>query len=166
MNFCNNSNGMFSSPYPSVKGVRQDPRFARMLYGSYIDELQAISGYIYSTVMFDDDMNELAGIYEHIAETEMLHFRLLGELLKELGTNPSIRTQVRTTPIELIDKVGCRGPIEAEKSINSNMEDKRRAAEEYRRLVSYTSDPTVKAILERIAQDEEHHYNILKGYQL
>lgn len=152
------------SPYPSAVGVKENVKFARMLYGSYLAELDAVSNYVYGSIVFGDCLDNLSSLLEHIAETEMMHFNFLGESLKKLGINPFIKTRVQTPVIPITRDTGRGMETEADKFIAFSINDEKKAANEYARLADLTSDEAMKAILERLSEDEKHHMMLLKNY--
>lgn len=152
------------SPYPSAGGVKENVRFARMLYGSYLAELEAVSNYVYGSIVFGDCLDSLSSLLEHIAETEMMHFNLLGESLKKLGINPIIKARVQTPVIPIIRDTGRGMEEEADKFIAFSINDEKKAADEYARLATITADEAMKTILERLSEDERHHRTLFENY--
>ena len=150
--------------YPATDTLRCDPRMARLLFRAYYDELTTVSTYIYNSIQLAEDCPQTATLYESIAMTEMRHFRLLGKAIRRMGGNPVIRTDLRVAAFELcpdasrqyIDRT-TRGTVRIAVAAEQT------AAWEYRALAEKTRDEALKALLCRLAADEEEHARMLQN---
>ena len=82
-------------PYPSIDGTTCNCRLACELARQHSAELNAVSEYIYQSIVFAGTMPQLSDMFDGIALDEMHHFRMLGELIRLLGGDPAVRTAVR-----------------------------------------------------------------------
>lgn len=149
--------------YPSTETLRCDPRMARLLFRAYYDELTTISTYIYNSIQLADDCPQFAALCESLAMTEMEHFRLLGRAIRRMGGNPVIRTDLRVASFEVCpDGNPCHAEQSARIGIRTAIAAEQTAAWEYRTLAGKTCDPSLKALLCRLAADEEEHSALLQ----
>jgi rubrerythrin len=152
-----------SIPYPSLDHLHRDPRMARLLFRGYYDELTAISTYTYNSIILTDLCHGAATLFSTLSMTEMRHFRLLGEAIRRLGGNPSIRTDLRITSFEpCADSSHPHTESVCRQMIKNAINAEQTAAWEYRALACKTRDETLKQLLCRLANDEEEHASMLQ----
>lgn len=146
--------------YPDISDIKPDPKTAAVLYEAYAGrngELEAISNYIYQSILFEGSAPIVSEMLECIAMVEMEHFRLLGRTILLLGANPAIKTAFKTTHLNRKGDVVSR----IEKALSEDVESEKRAAEFYNKTARYTKDRTLASLLKRLAADEEHHAKLL-----
>lgn len=149
--------------YPTVSGVRRAPKLARSLFAPRADELSAISDYSYYSIVFENSMPALSELFENISMTEMIHFRLLGELIDALGADPAVNTRIHNTPLGLTEDEDSRAPVAAVRVVESMLRGEEAASREYARLAAlFQSDPAAAAILTRLSADEATHARMLR----
>ena len=146
-------------PYPSTDNIRPDKKMAKALCDSFTGEMSAINSYIYYSVIFADTAPSLSDTFSELAMTEMVHFRLLAQSIKRLGANPALCFKLTTVPVN--DGI-CHAQCEAGKAIERSICDETAAYEEYRRLAECTCDAALRAVLDRLAEDEKEHRKILE----
>lgn len=76
-------------PYPQLRGVTKNIRYAKMIYDDYagnMSELSAITQYIYEHINIENE--DIKKIMLSVAVVEMKHLDLLGDLIKKLGLPP------------------------------------------------------------------------------
>lgn len=147
--------------YPSLDGTIKNCRLAGELKRQYFCELNAVSEYIYQSIMFKEALPELAAIFEDIAIDEMRHFRLLGELMRLLGRDPVINTTLRTDGgLMMCTDLESRAPVAAARELERNIADERAAYKEYLRLGSLAEllgESPAAALLRSFSEDEQAH---------
>ncbi len=147
--------------YPSLDGTIKNCRLACELKRQYFCELNAVSEYIYQSIMFEEAMPELAAIFEDIAIDEMRHFRMLGELMRLLGRDPVINMALRTSGgLMMCTDVESRAPVAAVRELERNIADEKAAYKEYLRLGSLAEqlgELPAAALLRRLSEDEQAH---------
>ncbi len=158
---CYGTNGFDMVPYPSTERIQPDKKMAKALCDSYVGEMSTINSYIYYSVMFADTLPEFSDMFEHLAEIEMIHFRLISECIQKLGVNPAFNLRLSNSPLR--EGENC-APIEAERCIERSIQDECAASEEYRRLAAFTCDSALRDVLERLASDEENHRRTLEDF--
>ncbi len=150
--------------YPATDTLRCDPRMARLLFRAYYDELTTISTYIYNSIQLAEDCPQTAALYESIAMTEMRHFRLLGKAIRRMGGNPEIRADLRVASFELCPNASRQKADQtARGTVRVAIAAEQTAAWEYRALADKTRDETLKALLCRLAADEEEHARMFQN---
>ena len=143
--------------YPSLDGTTCNCRLACEVARSQAAELNAISEYLYQSIMFRETMPGLSDMFDGIALDEMHHFRMLGELINRLGGDPTVRTAVR---ICLREDKDSRAPVAAARTLGCNIAAEHAAYNEYMRLASLAErmgQLPAAALLRRIACDERSH---------
>ena len=151
-------------PYPSIDGTTCNCRLACELARQHSAELNAVSEYIYQSIVFAGTMPQLSDIFDGIALDEMHHFRMLGELIRLLGGDPAVRTAVRNRGgICLREDRYSRAPVAAARELRCNIADELASYNEYMRLASLAErmgQLPAAALLRRIAEDEKEHRRI------
>lgn len=146
-------------PYPKLANVRQNQRYADLLYNSFAGEageLTAVTQYIYEHI----ELKRFEGfskILLSIAIEEMHHLDLIGDLIKRLGKKPYF-----------IDKEGSNWNSENIKyhfnnvyeMLSYNIRSEKKAIEEYKEAIKYTQNKSIQDLLERIILDEQTHLEI------
>lgn len=143
-----------------------DPRLARLVCGSYYGELSAISGYIYRAIMTEESCKSLSELFEQIAIDEMHHFRILGRLIRLLGGNPTICTNVSVSSVHRGEL--CSPCCGESRSIllTESIREEETALAEYKKLAKAAGSGTVATLFLRIAADEERHIRLLKEFRM
>lgn len=151
-------------PYPSIDGTTCNCRLACELARQHSAELNAVSEYIYQSIVFAGTMPQLSDMFDGIALDEMHHFRMLGELIRLLGGDPAVRTAVRNRGgICLREDRYSRAPVAAARELRCNIADELASYNEYMRLASLAERMgrlPAAALLRRIAEDEKEHRRI------
>lgn len=159
----NNGNFAAQKPYPPTDTISENPRTARSLFAFRDGELEAISEYIYQSIIFGEVYPKLATLLEGIAMTEMKHYRLLSEAIQALGSNPSVNSRVRTSLIDISSDTPSMAPYAARRALKANISDESAAAKGYREAAAHTDDEALSALLIRLAEDEELHAVLFTG---
>lgn len=124
-------------------------------------ELNAISEYLYLSIVFAEALPELSEFFGKLAMEEMHHHRALGELILRLGCDPAERSAVRNSGrINLCEDRDSRAPVAATRALKNNIIDERRAAENYRRLAQMAErcgDLSAASLFSKHAADETRH---------
>lgn len=143
--------------YPYLNGVRCDSGLARRVAQVRSDELNAISEYIYQSILLEDSEPELAALLDSLAMDEMRHFRGLSRMLYCMGEDPGMRGTVKTSRIKTQD--GCACGIG--KMLASDIADEKRSEKDYLCLAASTGDPVVACFFTNLADDEARHVKLL-----
>jgi rubrerythrin len=152
-----------SKSYPTSDLLHRDPRMARLLFRAYYDELNALSTYTYNSIILAELRPAVASLFTALSMTEMRHFRLLGESIRHLGGNPSIRTDLRILSFEPCpDTAHVHTDSVCRQMIRNAIAAEQTSAWEYRALAAKTRDDGLKQILCRLAADEEEHACMLQ----
>lgn len=144
------------NPYPDGKPRRQDVRLAQRLlpmWGGGNGELAAISAYCCAELQTEEHSPVLGEMFEELAQCELTHFRLLGRLIRDLGGEPVLSHGGGAGVSNGRDPRG--GGMK--QMFEQHMRREQAAADTYRYLATQTEDDAVRALLMRIAEDEEHH---------
>lgn len=142
--------------YPDISNIAPDIRIAALLYDAYAGrygELSAISDYTYQSIMLKDDMPLLSELLECISITEMEHFKMLGNAIRILGSNPIVKTHIKGIEVNQAQPITNK----IEKILLSNIENEKRAAAYYKKVALHTKETDLVLFLKRLAADEEHH---------
>lgn len=153
-------------PLPEIRVEKANPTYAQILLNDYAGkngELSAITQYFYQYFITKYQYEDFAKDLECISISEMKHMEQLGQLIVLLGGNPLLRTINcgRNT-------FWCGNNISSTQNIRKflyeNIKAEKIAIQNYRLHISQIQDCYVRAVLERIIKDEEHHISIFNNY--
>lgn len=155
--------GGFPPFYPTLDGcVTKDLRFAAALEESYMEELGAVAAYTYRSMLLARREPDAAALFDRLAKEEMLHFRMLGELILALGGNPVVQANLRVQGIgrDLSGNGkrvsgGCAGLF------SDSIREERCGIDRYQTLMGRTRDRVVRSVLAHLISDEHRHVESL-----
>lgn len=145
--------------YPKLMNVRQNKRYAELLYNNFsgeAGELTAVTQYIYEHIELKK-YDSFSKILLSIAIEEMHHLDLIGDLIKKLGKKAYY-----------INNENCFWNAKNVKyhfnniydMLSYNIETEKQAIIEYKQAIKYTQNKSIKNLLERIILDEQTHLEI------
>ena len=143
--------------YPYLNGVRRDGCPIRSIVKAREDELNAVSEYIYQSILLEDTHPELAALLDSIAMDEMKHFRGLSRMLYCMGCDPGVRGTVKSSRIKTEDGRVCG----IGKLLASDIADEKRSERDYLCLAASTGDPVAACFFTNLADDEARHVKLL-----
>lgn len=155
------------APYPKPQVENKNIHYAELLlqdYAGAVSEQTAVHLYIYQSMIGTPLIPNFNHILERIAITEMKHFKLLGETINLLGMNPMYH---------VVDaKDGCFVPWTAsyvldtqliEEMLIADIEAEAKAILDYQLHICMIDDIYIKALLNRIIEDEKLHLEIFQS---
>ena len=149
--------------HPTPEGcVVRDIRFARALEELYAEELTAVCAASYRSMLCDSCDRHLSEILLEQMQDEILHFRLLGELILALGGNPSLRAQIRVETLHRPEDMrgGCE---ELSKTVlQQAIRDKRHSIDRCQTMLGRTQDRVARSLLLWLIGEEQRHAERLK----
>lgn len=159
---------LYASPlaYPPIEVAAPNLSYAQMLSASFASaksELTTITQYIYFSWVLEQNATELRTCYQKIAQVEMFHLNLLGQMITALGGNPAFRSYPYKRPAFWNSGV-LQYQCNTEKALHISIAGEQTAIDGYRHLSKLIQDPGVTAILQRIILDEEIHIQVFQGY--
>ena len=146
-------------PYPKLMNIRQNIRYANLLYDNFAGEegeLTAVNQYIYEHIELKR-YESFSKILLSIAKEEMYHLELIGDLIKGLGKKPYYANQNQCMWNANNIKYHFNNVYDI---LMFNIESEKKAIENYREVIKYTQNKSVKDLLERIILDEQTHLEI------
>lgn len=149
--------------HPTPEGcVVHDIRFARMVEELYAEKLGAVAAASYRSMLCDGCDRRLSELLLEQMQDEILHFRLLGELILALGGNPSLRTQIRVETLHRPDdgRHGCEQLSQT--VLRQAIRDKRHSIDRCQTLLGRTQDRVVRSLLLWLTDEEQRHAERLK----
>lgn len=153
-------------PYPKIQVANRNLFYAQLLlddYASNASEFNAINQYLYHHFRFKyKDLEDLAELEEGISITEMNHLEMLAELILKLGGDPRYRGFQNNNNQYYNAAYVYYGNAVLE-MLSADVEAERGAIVQYRRHVEQIEDPYVRAVLNRIILDEEHHMKLFSA---
>ncbi len=147
-------------PYPVVTVTEKNCRYASIISDGYAgegSESTAIAQYGVHRLYLKDLENSYEA-YGAIIQVEMIHWRLLGDLVLQLGNAPLLRSclsgrywsgsfpMYRNTFAQIIQ---------------SDIEGEKAAIAHYQRMIRQIGDTQIQNLFKRIILDEERHIEIL-----
>lgn len=150
-----------SEPYPEIKAHPNDGHdivFLRPLYSGASGELTAILQYCYQHFAVQSDCSEVLSLLMDIAKVEMWHLELLADAIRCLGGNPKfVEPSMR--------RWWNASFVSYERSLNKallhSLKCETDACRDYLAAAEKVSNPTLAALLRRIAADEKLHIKLL-----
>ncbi len=147
-------------PYPTVVSGGNDKRDIKLIYPLYsgsVSELTSILLYSFQHFVLDSDYPDVAEIVKQISIVEMHHLMYLGEAIKTLGGVPKyINTQKR----DYWDAGAVNYTQDMCKALLVSLKAETQAYRDYIETAKKVCNPTLAALLERIAMDEKLHIEI------
>lgn len=151
-------------PYPEPRALRPNYYYAMLLledYAGTISEMTAINQYFYHYLTFGAH-KDLAELEECISIIEMHHLELLGETILLLGVLPEYRTFTNNRQNYWNASYVYYGNNICDR-LASDIAAEVSAIQQYRYHQQLIDDPHIKALLERIIKDEEHHLMLFRN---
>ena len=153
-------------PYPEVRVEEKNPYYADLLsqdYAGSVSETTAVMQYSYQHFDKFKENKEFAKIIEEIAEVEMKHLELLGEIIKLLGKEPVYKT----CESERGDCVFWTGDnvfykTDLKDMLNADINSEKNAIKNYEHHKMLINDKYIKEMLSRIILDEKRHVQIFE----
>lgn len=152
----------FCSPeqYPEVvctSPCKHDIAILQPLYSGTHSELTAILKYSYQNTVLSDDWKEICDTLHGISIVEMHHLHMLAEAICKLGgdpryVNPSTRSWWNAGAVNYSREL-C-------KALLVNLRDETDTHRSYLEAARRVKNPSVAALLRRIALDERLHMEI------
>ncbi len=155
-----------SEPYPPIRVECPNPEYARLLFDDYagmVSEMTAINQYLFHHYDMPEQFADVVELLEGVAIVEMRHMEMLAELIKLLGQPPMYMDgQGRFWNACYVPYL----PGNPCEQLQSDIEAEQAAIQTYRQHIQLIDDRYIRAILERIIQDEELHLRLFtKAYQ-
>ena len=100
----------------------------------------------------------LSDIFSYIAEVEMRHLEILGNMIRDLGGAPKYQSDRRSP----FCAVGIEYDTNPDSLLAAAQKGERNAIMTYRKIAGQIQDECIRKTLERIIMDEEHHEKIFK----
>ncbi len=152
--------------YPEIKVERPNLEYAKLLlqdYAGTVSEDTAVHLYMYQHLLQNEKWEEFAEALEDIAIVEMHHLEILGKLILKLGLNPIYAT-VDSSNDNVIywtsENVDYTDDIK--KMLQVDIQAETLAIEQYELHKEMMDDKYIRAIIDRIIQDEKEHLKIFK----
>ena len=155
-----------NKPYPTAEGISADAYSLRIIspaYASPEGELNAVLQYIYHSLNFEHfGQKDIAETLTGIAVSEMHHLDILGGLIFALGAQP-VYAQYPSSGFNFYSAKY----VSYSRSLKNMLEDdiigERHSILSYERMLKCLKNEQVKAIIERIVEDEKLHLEILES---
>jgi bacterioferritin len=151
-----------NKPYPVVQVEGKNPYYASLLISDYsgnVSENTAIHLYSYQSFI-SEDFKAYKEIMLKIAEVEMIHLRLLGETITQLGSLPIYGDY----GMDHILRLWSAGEVSYETSFKEmlelDIEAETQAIDMYQYHLTLIQDSFIQNLIKRIIEDEEIHLSI------
>lgn len=126
-------------------------------YASPVGELNAIMQYVYHNVCFEcANKSEIANVLESISVAEMIHLKILGELIYKLGAQPVFAFQP-TMPFNFYNTKYVNYSCNLLNMIEDDIIGEKTAIHHYENMLRKLKNDKVAEIIERINMDEKLH---------
>ena len=149
-------------PYPIPRVEAKNQYYAKLLledYAGCTSEDTAIHLYLYQSLILREQNEELSKVLEEISKVEMYHLKLLGETIGALGVKPIFGSPRDEWFIPW--NASCvEYTIDLNEMLLADIAREEGAIKKYREHIEAIDDEFIKALLERIIEDELVHLNI------
>lgn len=155
---------ILSIPYPDIQVQCKNEYFANLLTKDYCgmtSELTAITQYINHEIRLSTHYCEATQTLLSIAQAEMIHLQMLGELIILLGQPLTYETQQNDCTILWTPDFITLG-THYNDIICANIDGEYAAIKQYEKHIKKIDDPCITAILKRIVMDEKYHVTLLR----
>lgn len=149
---------------PTLAGcVTRNPALARALEGLYLHALYSVAATTYRALIAERHDRTLAATLDEISVERSEHFRLLGDLILALGSNPVIRTELQVERITPDGKDSMRTEALTAGLISRTVAEHKWSIDRMQTLMGSTQDRIVRSILAHLVDDEERHVQMLRA---
>lgn len=153
-------------PYPPIEVENPDRRYVAPLLQDLAakqSEMSAIYTYLYDSLVLKAKYPDLSEITLRIAEVEMRHLQILGELITLLGGDPRCMTMDHGRYFPWNGSM-----ISYQRNVKimlmQNIKAEQEAANIYTAQSLRIKDAKISAVLARLAEDELVHHQIFLDY--
>lgn len=147
-------------PFPTLDEITPDCvslKIIQCAYASPVGELNAIMQYVYHSVCFEcAKEHEIANIIESISVAEMIHLKILGELIYKLGTQPVFAFQP-TMPFNFYNAKYVNYSCNLINMVEDDVIGERTSIRYYENMLKKLKNDKVAEVIERICIDEKLH---------
>ena len=152
-------------PFPQIRVLGKNPYYARLLMDDYAGNhsaLGACAQYVYQSSILEEAGAKHQELLLSIGIREMLHLRHLARAIRQLGGDP-IYAGGRSTRGRFWNSGYVNYAKEPYWMIEDDIRAEREAIKQYQEHMRLIDDPSVRALLARIIEDEEVHIRLLEG---
>ena len=144
---------------PTLRGcVARDPQFAQALSEVYRHKLYEVAAMTYRSLIADATDHVSAGVFDEIAIDAAEHFRLLGDLILALGSDPCFQMHLGVEQTSRHRHTTTEIPTQM---VLDARKEKKRSIDRLQTLMGHTADRVVRSILTHLLTDESRHMEIL-----
>ena len=146
-------------PYPKLMNVRQNIKYADLLY----DNFSGINGELTIVLQYTYEKLEiryyegLSKIINSIVEEEIKHMELIGDLIKQLGKKPYYINKEQKEWNTKNIKYYFNNIYDM---LSYNIKKEKESILKYEEVIKYTQNKSIKQLIERIILDEKTHLEI------
>lgn len=152
-------------PYPKIEVDTENLQYANLIqinYAGMVSEFSAITQYTYHEIKLFEDYADVTPTLMGIAEVEMHHMQILGELIVVLGGDPGYWINKKNKKLNWSPNFVQYGTTLKE-MLTYDIESEKAAIAQYRKTANQIQDENIIAIINRLILDEEHHLKLLNG---
>ncbi|MBQ9795692.1 MAG: manganese catalase family protein [Clostridia bacterium] len=148
-------------PYPEIVNVQDDMNtvaILKNLANGRVGETPASMQYIYQSVIADKTNEQIAEIFEEIGVVEMMHLDMLMHAISLFGGVP----KYEDSQGNFFNTANLNYTLKLRDMLDNNIKAESMAIENYRMAIQRVSNNSLKALFERIIEDETRHLEIFK----
>lgn len=150
--------------YPPVAVEGPNEEYAQLMLGNlggYNSEMTTVGSYFYHHLVTAATDPTLSELFLKIAQVEMRHMELFGQLAVRLGADPRL-WECRKGQYRFWTPGYISYPQDICSILRASFAGEQEAVRRYRQQISVVQDQSVRAILQRILQDEQLHAALFK----
>ena len=148
-------------PYPEITKAQEDlatVAILKNLANGRVGETGASMTYVYQSVIADKTNEEIAEIFEEIGVVEMMHLDMLMHAMTIFGGVP----KYEDAQGNYFNAASLNYTMKLREMLDNNIKGETMAIENYRMAIARVSNASLKALFERIIEDEMRHIEIFK----
>lgn len=154
------------SPYPSIQDLDINLKYGYMMLsnlGGLHSEMNAVSLYHYNHVIINEEWNELADVFMHIAMVEMEHLDIFSKMCLKLGVDPRL-WECQDDFLEYWSPGYNVYPKQIYTMLKNAIFQEQNTIDIYRYQIECIDEPIIQNMLKRIIEDEKLHIKILQYF--
>lgn len=153
-------------PYPEINVERKNRKNAtillQLLYGAN-GELSTVADYTYQSVILKDMYPKMSDVLDCVSITELNHFKILASAVFMLGA-PRYSHDKNNTSYRFKNKYAyVNDNSDPQELLKENIFNEKKSISLYKHAYKEINDKYVKAIINRIIIDEEHHIDLFSS---
>lgn len=152
--------------YPDIAIMEKNKSYAEMLTEDLAapkSEMTTVHQYLFQAWNIEEPYCTIQNVMERVSQVEIHHFNIIGQLITLLGGKASCRVIEKDGPV-IWNGSMVNYTTKIKEMMENNMEAERGAADTYWEQSKKVKDPYLSKMLERLAWDEQLHFELFRNF--